>query len=150
MINAIARGLATVFGAGYFPLAPGTLASLLAAVAFRFVLSGFHPLAYAGLVAGIFFLGVWASRRYARILRQKDPRRAVIDEIAGQLAALAAVPPTWPWIGAGFFLFRLFDVVKPFPVRRLERLPGGWGIMADDMLAGLYAALILQAWRWLR
>jgi len=146
----LAKGLATVFGAGFFPVAPGTFASLLAALGFRFAFSGLAPIAYASLVCGIILLGTWASSRTARLVGQKDPRRVVIDEVAGQLVALAAAPAEWPWVVAGFVLFRFFDILKPFPIRRLEALPGGWGIMADDVLAGLYAALLLQAWLWVR
>jgi len=77
------------------------------------------------------------------------PRPIVIDEVVGQLIALFSVPAEWGWIFLGFFLFRLFDVLKPRPIRDLERLPGGWGIMADDVLAGLVSALIVQAGRWI-
>jgi phosphatidylglycerophosphatase A len=146
----LAKGLATVLGAGFFPVAPGTFASLLAALGFKFVFSGFSPIPYASLVTGVILLGIWASSRTARHIGQKDPRRVVIDEVAGQLVALAAAPAGWAWVAAGFVFFRLFDILKPFPIRRLENLPGGWGIMADDVLAGLYAALLLQAWLWVR
>jgi len=149
-VTFIAKGLATVFGAGFFPVAPGTFTSLLMALAYRYVFVGFTPLSYAALAGGIFFLGVWASHSYARALQKKDPRRVVIDEVVGQLVALAAAPAGWAWVAAGFLLFRLFDIIKPFPIRRLEGLRGGWGIMADDLLAGVYAAIILQAWLRLR
>jgi phosphatidylglycerophosphatase A len=145
-----ARILSTFFGAGYFPLAPGTFASLLAGLFYRFVLYRLAPLPYALLVAGIFLLGVAASTPCARSLQTKDPRRIVIDEVGGQFVALFMIPAGWTFVAAGFILFRLFDVLKPFPIRRIERLPWGWGIMADDVLAGIYAALLLHAYLWVR
>jgi phosphatidylglycerophosphatase A len=89
-------------------------------------------------------VGVWASREAIRAFGQKDPCQVVVDEVSGSWIALAgaAVIDGYTLLGA-FLLFRLFDIWKPFPIRRLERLPGGFGIVADDVLAGLYAALVL-------
>jgi phosphatidylglycerophosphatase A len=109
-------------------------------------------------VVGTLFLslmGVWASQHSAEYLHKNDPGEVVIDEIAGQLIAYAPImlPAFFEWGGwkyilLGFILFRVFDIWKPYPIRRLEKLPGGWGIMADDWLAGVYAAVVLWVIRW--
>lgn len=143
-MNALARLLATFFGAGLFPFAPGTFASLLAALAFKLALERASVAVQIGAILALFFVGVWAAGKHAARLGKKDPRPIVIDEVCGQWISLLAVPPSWGFLAAGFFLFRAFDVVKPFPIRRLEALPKGWGIMADDVLAGLYAAAVIQ------
>jgi phosphatidylglycerophosphatase A len=143
-MNTVARLLATVFGAGRFPIAPGTFASLLAALAFAFVLSATAWPIQVGAIVALFFIGVWSAGRHAIEIGRKDPRSVVIDEVCGQWIGLLFVPPTWGFLAAGFFLFRAFDVVKPFPIRRLETLPSGWGIMADDVLAGIYSAAVIQ------
>ena len=136
--------LATGFGAGYGPIAPGTWGSLPGlAAAF-----GLHRLAgpWAVLGGALFFAaaGSWAAGRAERLLAEKDPGRVVVDEIAGQLVTLSFVPMTLEILVVGFFLFRALDVLKPWPARRLEDLPGGSGIMADDLMVGLYANLILH------
>ena len=143
-MNTLVRLLATFFGAGLFPFAPGTFASLLAVLAFKLTLERASGPIRLGAIVLVFFVGVWAAGRHAARLGRKDPRPIVIDEVCGQWISLLAVPPTWGFMAAGFVLFRVFDVVKPFPIRRLEALPGGWGIMADDVLAGLYAAAVMQ------
>jgi phosphatidylglycerophosphatase A len=153
-------------GVGYLPLAPGTWGSLLAvgyyfllrwAVFGRFSNSNdtadafFHWMFLAGelvAIALVTIFGFWAASRTERVLQIKDPGRVVIDEVAGQLIALLAVPLVidgfWLiWILLAFLLFRLFDIVKPYPARRLESLHGGLGIMADDLIAGVYAASLL-------
>ena len=138
------RALATFFGLGFVPLAPGTVASAAAAVLYRFLL---HDLAwplYALLVAALFLAGTAASARYALALGRPDPGRVVIDEVCGQLIALAFLPAGWIPVAVSFALFRFFDIIKPWPIRRLERLPGGWGIMADDVGAGLVAAVLAR------
>jgi phosphatidylglycerophosphatase A len=144
-----ARLIATFFGAGYFPFAPGTFTCMIVALGYRFGAARLALLPYLGLIAAIFVIGVAAADIHSKALGQKDPRPVVIDEVAGQLIALCALPAEWGWIFAGFFLFRVFDVLKPGPIRAAERLPGGWGIMADDVLAGLVSALIVHAARWI-
>ena len=140
----IALVLATGFGAGYGPLVPGTWGSL-PGVALAWIverrLGGWGVAAAACIVA---LVGTWAADRAAVQLGEKDPGRVVVDEIAGQLVTLCFLPATPQVLIAGFVLFRAFDIVKPWPARRLEALPGGSGIMADDLMAGLYANLILQ------
>lgn len=144
------RILSTVFGLGYFPAAPGTLASVAAALLYKFVLQALPWPAYAALIGVLFLTGVLAASIHSRALGQKDPGVIVIDEVCGQLAALILVPPSWPYVLAGFVLFRVFDILKPFPIRRIERLPEGWGIMADDLGAAVYVAALLHLFLFIR
>lgn len=136
--------LSTVFGLGYFPAAPGTLASAAAALLYKFVLHGLPWPAYAGLIGILFLIGALAASIHSRAIGQKDPGVIVIDEVCGQLATFILVPSSWPYVLAGFVLFRVFDILKPFPLRRLEHLPQGWGIMADDLGAAVYVAALLH------
>jgi len=139
-----AKIIATVFGLGYVPPAPGTLASLAAALLYFFWLHALPFPIYAGLVLLLIGLAVAVSSVQARTMNEKDPGAIVIDEVCGQLATLCLVPATAVHVLAGFILFRIFDILKPFPVRRAERLPGGWGIVVDDLAAAAYGAALLQ------
>jgi phosphatidylglycerophosphatase A len=137
----LATVLASFGMAGFFPVAPATFASAVTAVLLYFVL----PLPTWGwiiAIVGLLGLGVWSSGRLERLLGE-DPAAAVIDEVLGMVLTMIAVPATPMTLVLGFLLFRVFDVLKVWPGRRLERLHGGWGIMLDDALAGLYAALVL-------
>jgi len=145
----VAGLISTFFGAGYFPLVPGTFASLIIALGYRFAGAGLPLLPFLGLAVVVLIIGVAAADVHARTLKQKDPRPIVIDEAVGQWIALYPATAEWGWIFLGFFLFRVFDVLKPWPIRELERLPGGWGIMADDVLAGLFGAAGVQTLRWI-
>jgi phosphatidylglycerophosphatase A len=149
-MNTFARLLASFFGSGYFPFAPGTFASFWAALAFRFLLAGLAWPIQVGLILLVFFVGVPAAENLAAHLGRRDPHPVVIDEVCGQWISLLFLPPTWGFLAAGFFLFRVFDVIKPFPIRRLEDLPGGWGIMADDVLAGIYSGALIHLYIALR
>jgi phosphatidylglycerophosphatase A len=92
------------------------------------------------------WIGVWAGTRAEVFFGKIDPPQVVIDEVVGQFLTLAAVPnASWKWLAAGFLLFRVFDIIKPSPARRAERLPGGWGIMTDDVIAGAYGAAVIGA-----
>ena len=136
------RAIATFLGLGFFPIAPGTLTSLAVVLAYR--LSGpaeIPPLGFAAGVVILFLVGSAASTAYSREIGQRDPGRIVIDEACGQLIALFQVPGGWAPLAVSFFLFRVLDILKPFPIRRLELLPRGWGIMADDVAAGILAGL---------
>jgi len=134
--------LATWFGCGLVPIAPGTAGSA-AAIAIAYFLP-IPPYAFAFLAILITPLGIWAAGETAKQVGQEDPRLVVIDEVAGQwLTLAAALTINWKSLLFAFLLFRLFDIFKPFPVNRLEALPGGLGIMADDLAAGLYAALVI-------
>ena len=144
MIRLLTTGLATFFGAGYFPVAPGTFASLLVALGYKLY---FHQLPwslYIGIGLVTYVLGIWASSAYAARIKKEDPRTVVLDEVLGQWVALLLIPPTWGLVLASFFLFRVFDVVKPLFIRKAESFRSGWGIMLDDILAGIYASIILN------
>jgi phosphatidylglycerophosphatase A len=143
--------IATCAGVGYFPVAPGTAGSAVA-VAITAVLAAIpqtRPWLRVLLILGaaaIFWIGVRAATRAEIFFGKIDPPQVVIDEVAGQLLALAAAPDvSWKWLAVGFLLFRVFDILKPFPARRAERLPGGWGIMTDDVIAGTYGAAVMAA-----
>ncbi|NIM01379.1 MAG: phosphatidylglycerophosphatase A [Acidobacteria bacterium] len=135
--------LATGLGSGLVPIAPGTAGSAVA-VGLVWVASRGGPWWPVIVFAALLPLGWWSAAATARSLGKKDPGVIVIDEFAGQFLALLALPPVWPVLLGGFVLFRLFDIVKPPPARRLEALRGATGIMADDLVAGLYANLLLQ------
>jgi len=161
----LALAIATC-GVGYFPIAPGTVGSLVgvglylalwgwlyaileanAARAHLDLLYIFTP-QLAFMLFAIFVVsvvGIWAASRAEKVTQKKDPSIVVIDEVAGQMIALLSGPfwlPTWWSILSAFLLFRLFDIWKPYPIRRLEALESGLGIMADDILAGVYALII--------
>lgn len=144
-MNGVALAIGTWFGCGYFPWGPGTAGSL-AAVLIVALLGhfGLGRGTLALLIVALLLPAVWAASRTARIVGREDPGLVVVDEVLGQWVALLAFQ-AWNWkiLIAGFLLFRLFDIWKPFPVRRLEQLPEGTGIVADDLGAGLYAAFIL-------
>jgi len=144
MLTRLAVLLATFGYSGFAPIAPGTVGSAVAlALA---VLAGLHRGgAAAPIVAAVlFFTGVWASTVTARFLGRHDPGPVVLDEVVGMLISIAWLPLGWTGLAAAFFLFRLFDVIKPYPANRLEDLPDGWGIMADDVMAGIYVNLVLR------
>ena len=146
-----ATWLATWFGCGYAPVAPGTAGSA-AAVVIAILLqefAGFGRWHFAILALLLLPLAVWSAGVTARALGVVDPSIVVIDEVIGQWITLAGAPRlNWKSYLAAFALFRLFDVWKPPPVRQLEALPGGIGINADDVMAGVYAALVLLAAGW--
>jgi phosphatidylglycerophosphatase A len=142
-IDLVAKIVATGFGSGYSPVAPGTAGSLVGLLLFV-------PLARLGwplqltAVAFVALIGALAGGRLASRLGVEDPGLVVVDEVAGQWITLVGLPFTPVTAAAGFLLFRVMDIVKPWPARDLERLPGGWGIMADDVAAGVYAQLVLR------
>lgn len=142
------RWIAIWFGCGLSPIAPGTAGSL-AALGIGFALvrfAGFQAWHFALLAVPFTALGIWAADCEEKLCGKTDPGSCVVDEVVGQWIALAgATSLAWPaWVIA-FALFRLFDIWKPFPIDQLQSLRGGWGIMADDVLAGIYAALVLYA-----
>jgi phosphatidylglycerophosphatase A len=128
---------------GFFPVAPATFASAVTTVLLAFAYPLHSAWAYLLLCALLMFVGVWSSGRLER-LYGTDPSAAVIDEVLGMAIALAGVPIHALTLLLAFLFFRVLDVVKLPPGRALERLPGGWGIMADDACAGLYAAIVLR------
>lgn len=140
----LAKIISTFFGLGLFPLAPGTLASLAMVILYKYYLHRLPWILYLFLVLVIFLVGVYFSTVYARSLNLKDPGKVVIDEVAGQLLAVFLLRPDWLVLGLDFILFRFLDIIKPMGVKKLENLPGGWGIMADDLASGLVVNILLQ------
>jgi phosphatidylglycerophosphatase A len=143
-MNRLAVAAATVGGVGFAPVAPGTAGSAVGVAIFLLAFPQ-SPVAVLATLLAVTVLAMWASDRAASHFGRRDPGVVVIDEVAGQLVALAFTGAGLRGALAGFVLFRVFDVVKPWPVNRLERLPGGTGIVADDLMAGAYVNVILQA-----
>ena len=131
------------FGVGYSPIAPGTLGTLLAIPLYFFLSQIPFPLYELTLLA-FFFLSTWISEQAQLHWGKKDDQRIVIDEMMGFLVTMLWVPKTAFTIIAGFILFRLFDIIKPPPIRRLENVNGGYGVVLDDVVAGIYGNIILQ------
>ena len=144
----LAVWLATAGGAGYSPFAPGTAGSAVGIVLYLFTRT--WPLAgQAGLVVGVSLVGIWVSDVAATYFGREDPGQVVIDEVAGQLVTLFATGAgVWGAV-LGFGLFRVLDIFKPWPARGFERLPGGLGIMADDLMVGVYGNLLVRLARML-
>ncbi len=140
--------IATGAYCGYFPLAPGTVGSAAGLALFAVLRWTTSPVLEAGVIVVLFVAGVWAGTIAERYFGVVDPGPIVVDEVVGMLITLAFVPVAWPGALAGFFLFRLFDVIKPFPARRFERLHGGLGVMSDDVMAAVYANLALRLAMW--
>jgi len=141
--------LATVAYCGYFPVAPGTVGSAAGLVVYLLVWWTRSPIVEAGLIAVTFVVGTWAATHAERYFGGIDPGPVVIDEVLGMLMTLAFIHVGLTAALAGFVLFRVFDVIKPFPANRLEKLHGGLGVMADDAMAGVYANLALRLAMWL-
>lgn len=140
--NTAASAIATWFGCGYWPWGPGTAGSL-AAILIAFV-SDWPPWHFAVLAAAITPLSIWAAGVEARSSGREDPGHIVVDEVAGQWITLSsAATLDWKTALTALLLFRIFDIIKPYPARQFENLPGGLGIMADDIMAGVYGALVL-------
>jgi phosphatidylglycerophosphatase A len=139
---------ATFFGIGYMRPGPGTWASAATTLLWALLAHVLPPAVRTSLLVAlavvITLVGIPAATRVARALAKKDPSFVVIDEVAGQLISLVAVPLAWKTFLAGFILFRVFDIIKPPPVRQLERLPEGTGIVLDDVAAGIYALAVMQ------
>lgn len=141
-MTAIALAIATAAGVGYVPFAPGTFGSAVGVLLWAAIPQTGPAQLLALLLVSL--LGVWAAGVTERHSRKTDPGIVVIDEVLGMLVTLAFNPVGWAGAALGFFLFRAFDVLKPYPANRLERLHGGAGIMADDAMAGLYANMVLR------
>jgi phosphatidylglycerophosphatase A len=150
LLDRVAWLYATGCGVGLAPKAPGTFGSLMGPLLVAGWQSLTRPLHESVIVslAGI-LIGVAAAQRVARRYGLADPGCVICDEVAAFTIVFAWEPVTWRTAALGFAWFRLFDIWKPWPIRRLERLPGGWGIMADDLLAGVFAAAALQGTLWL-
>ena len=150
--------IATGAGVGFAPVAPGTFGAIEALAIFiaTSALMANNPRAHLWLLIAlnviIFAIGVWSAGRACHISNLEDPSQVVIDEVSGQLIALTpvALAPSVAGVIIAFVLFRLFDIFKPYPIRKLERLRAGWGVMSDDALAGIYAAALVGLALWLR
>ena len=141
--------IATAGYAGYFPIAPGTVGSAAGLVAYLIVWWTQSRAVEVGLIVGLFAIGVWAGTTAERYFGGIDPGPVVVDEVVGMLITLAFIPVGLSGAIVGFFLFRIFDIIKPFPAGRLEALHGGLGVMADDAMAAVYANLSLRVLLWL-
>ena len=151
MLNALGRAIGSGFGSGLSPIAPGTAGSLAAVILYYLLTRAFtdpieQQTLLITLIAAGLPLGVWATGLLVTA-ENNDPGRAVWDEFVGMWLTCLLLPPTLPWLLAAFIAFRFFDVIKPWPAAQLERLPGGWGIMADDVAAGIYGAALLNGAR---
>ena len=137
--------IASVGGAGYSPVASGTVGSAVALGGLWLI--PFTPLSLALACAVVTLVGLWAASRVERLLGKKDPGVIVIDEVAGMMVSVLLLPRTLPVLISAFFLFRLFDIWKPFPARESQALTGGLGVMLDDLIAGAYALILLMGAR---
>jgi phosphatidylglycerophosphatase A len=143
----LALALASVLGVGYVPVASGTVGSLVGLLLWLVLPAA--AWVHAAVILALLVAGSWSGSVAERHFGRADPAPVIIDEVAGMLVTLFLNPVGWLGALAGFLLFRLADVVKPFPANRLERLPGGVGVMADDVMAAIYANLVLRASIWL-
>jgi phosphatidylglycerophosphatase A len=141
-VRSLAWALATWFGCGRSPKAPGTVGTLGAVPLYLLVARfGHGAVALAAIAATA--VGVWAASVVSRDLGKKDPQVVVIDEVAGFLTTMILAPSGWRSVVLGVVVFRLFDIAKPWPIRHIERLPGGWGIVMDDVVAGIAGAGVM-------
>jgi phosphatidylglycerophosphatase A len=143
-MSGLAVFIATFGYVGYFPIAPGTAGSLAALALYALVRWAGTPAVELVTIIAVLAIGIWAATGTERALARKDPGPVVIDEVLGMLITLAFLPLSVWGLAAGFLIFRVLDVIKPFPAGRLEHLPAGLGIMADDAMAGVYAHLLLR------
>jgi phosphatidylglycerophosphatase A len=148
-VTRLAVFIATAAYCGYFPIAPGTVGSAAGLVVYLLVWWTRSPVVEVALIAATFVAGTWAATHAERFFGGIDPGPVVIDEVLGMLITLAFIPAGVSAAVAGFVLFRVFDVIKPYPANRLEKFHGGFGIMADDAMAGVYANIALRLLMWL-
>lgn len=143
MYKGVAKLVATFFYVGLIPYAPGTWGTI-AAIPLYYLISGAPYYLYIAVTAVVIFISVRASDVVENIYGRSDPGQIVADEVCGYLVTMVLIPPTLTNIIIGFFLFRFFDMVKPPPSRQAERLPGGTGVVMDDVVAGIFANIVLQ------
>lgn len=149
MHQRLSLAIATAFGAGYVPFAPGTVGSLVGLLVYAGVRAAEQPAVELAVIVLVFLAGAWAATAAETHFGHIDPGPVVIDEVLGMLVTLALVPVSLVGALVGFVLFRLFDVVKPPPCNRLEALHGGWGVMGDDFMAALYAHAVVRGLAWI-
>jgi phosphatidylglycerophosphatase A len=148
-VTRLAVFIATVGYCGYSPFAPGTVGSAAGLVVYLLVWWTQSPIVEIALIVALFAAGVWAGTTAEQYFGGIDPGPVVIDEVVGMLITLAFIPVGWSGALTGFLLFRVFDVIKPFPAGRFEQLHGGLGVMADDAMAAVYANVSLRLLMWL-
>lgn len=139
----ISRVLATGFFSGYTPIAPGTAGSILGLFLY-WAIPRSNSNYFLILIMIIYFVGVWAASQVEQETGVKDNQIIVIDEIVGVWVTLLGLQKDWKWLAIGLIIFRLFDIIKLFPAKRMEKLPRGWGVMMDDVVSGVYAALCMK------
>jgi len=145
----LAFAIATVFKAGYIPIAPGTVGSIIGLLVFWLIKDYASFTIEMFVAAALFFAGVWASTIVEQVLERHDPGVVIVDEVVGMLVALMLLPPTITVMFLAFLLFRVFDIIKPYPARWCEQLSRGWGIMTDDIVAGLYVNVLIHIILWI-
>jgi phosphatidylglycerophosphatase A len=152
-MNILAKIISTFFGVGYFPKAPGTMGSLAALIVY-WICPEINSLQLVSIILGITAIGIFTATITENEMKNKlgkdkgiDPGIIVIDEVIGMLIALVAVPKATLFLITAFILFRIFDIIKPYPVRRMEKFSGGWGIVLDDVIAGIFANIVIQIGR---
>jgi phosphatidylglycerophosphatase A len=141
-MSSAALAFATCLGVGYAPVAPGTFGSMVGLLIWALLPR--TPQVQGAVILLLLAAGIWSASTAERHFRSTDPSAVVIDEVMGMLVTLFMLPVEWVGASAGFLIFRLFDVVKLYPANRLERLHGGVGVMADDLMSGVYANLALR------
>ncbi len=144
----LSRLIATGLFLGYIPVSPGTAGSLVALFLY-WIIPGSESIFFCGAIVLLFFIGVWAATRLDTATQSHDNQQIVIDEIVGMLITITLMEKKIVWLAIGFILFRLFDIYKPYPVRLVEKFPRGWGVMIDDVVAGIYSAVSLRLIYWL-
>lgn len=147
MRDRLVKLLATGFGAGYLPKLPGTAGSVLGIGLWLLIQLAGNAWAWITFATGT-LAAIWIAGAAERLFSQHDPQCVVIDEIVGMTVALAGIALDWRLVLTGFVAFRLFDIWKPFPIRQSQKLPAGWGIVADDLLAGGLACALTHAVAW--
>ncbi|MGI9533981.1 MAG: phosphatidylglycerophosphatase A family protein [Thermodesulfobacteriota bacterium] len=145
MKNRLTTILASFFYLGYSPFAPGTMGTIGAIPLYYLMIYFLTNVQYVFVTIFLILFGIFISFKAIAIYKNDDPKEIVIDEVVGYLVAMAFITPTALNIILGFFLFRIFDIVKPFPARQLENLKGGYGVVMDDVAAGIWANLVLIA-----
>jgi len=143
-MTALARFLSTAAYVGYAPVAPGTWGSAVGLVILLALRKTGSPAAEAAVLGLIIAVGAWSAGVTGREMGDDDPGPVVIDEVAGMLITLLWIPASVPAFVLGFLVFRVLDIVKPSPARQCERLPGGWGMMLDDVMAGIYGQFVMR------
>jgi phosphatidylglycerophosphatase A len=147
-VNRVALLVATFGYVGFFPIAPGTAGSFAALALYAFIRWIDVPALELAAILAVFAVGVWAAAHTEVVLGSTDLAPVVIDEVLGMLMTLAWLPLSLTGVAVGFLLFRIFDIIKPYPAGRLEDAPGGWGVMLDDAMAGVYGQITMRLLVW--